>query len=392
MNVCMLSSRFYPIIGGAEQQAQRLSRRMRERGINAFVVTCRYRGLSPDESIDGIPVHRIRTIYRGMEPREKIPSLHMMAGLLGYLIRNARRIDIIHVHGAGKMAMIANAAKRLIGRPVVVKIATASTAGTGEGDLYSAETAPLGSARLFLLKASDALIATTEQIRQELLDRGAPTHRIALIPNGVDTGRLTPPTPEEKRILREKLNITGETVSLFVGRLIKRKGVDTLLRAWGDVVVEFPDAVLLVAGAGEEEETLKGAARSLGLGANVVFVGAVDPAKIGSYFKAADICIFPSRSEGMPNVLLEAMSCGVPVVASAIGGVVDVITSGENGLLVQPDDHGALAAAVKRVLAGAGTVFGEKGRKTVIEGYSLDTVTDRYIELYEALQSKRAPG
>lgn len=392
MNVCMLSSRFYPIIGGAEQQAQRLSRRMRERGINVFIVTCRYRGLSPDESIDGIPVHRIGTIYNRMEPRGKIPSLHMMAGLFCHLVQNRKRIDIIHVHGAAKMAMTANAAKRFIKKPVVVKVATASTAGTGEGDLYSAETASLGNARLSLLRMSDACIATTEQIQRELIARGVPAARIALIPNGVDTRRLMPPAPDEKRMLKEKLNITSKTVSLFVGRLIRRKGVDTLLRAWQEVILEFPDAILLVAGAGEEEENLKGTARSLRLGASVVFVGAVDPTEIDNYFKVADLCIFPSLSEGMPNVLLEAMSCGIPVVASAIGGIVDVITSGENGLLVPPDDHGALAASVKRLLAGGGAAFGAMGRKSVIERFSLDTVTDRYIELYKILISIQTSG
>ena len=75
----MLSSRFHPIIGGAEQQARRLSRHLRERGVNAFIVTCRYPGLPSDESIDGVPVHRIKTYYRRMEPKGKLPSLHMTA-------------------------------------------------------------------------------------------------------------------------------------------------------------------------------------------------------------------------------------------------------------------------------------------------------------------------
>jgi len=386
----MLSSRFYPIIGGAEQQAQRLARHLRDRNVNAFVVTCRYPGLPPDESIDGIPVHRIKTVYRRMEPKGKIASLHMMTGLFRYLVRNRRRIDIIHVHGAGKMTMTANVAKLFIDKPVVVKVATASTAGTGEGDLHGAETALLGNARISLLRMSDTFIATTEQIRRELIARGVPEERITLIPNGVDTARFTPTTPEERKILREKLGITGGTAALFVGRLIRRKGVDILLRAWKEVTRDFPRAMLLVVGSGEEEGNLRQLAQTLRLGPNVSFSGAVDPTEIENIYRVADLFILPSHGEGMPNVLLEAMSHGIPAVASAIGGVVDLITDGDNGLLVPPGGYEALAAAIKRLLGGGGRKLGEAGRKTVVERFSLDAVTDRYIELYGALTAARS--
>jgi hypothetical protein len=114
MNVCMLLKRFYPIVSGVEQQAQRLSRSLRVGGINTFVVTCRYRDLARRETIDEVPVHRIHTIYRGTEPRGTIASLHMAASIFHYLLRNRKAIDIIHVHGAGTMAMTANIIRPLI--------------------------------------------------------------------------------------------------------------------------------------------------------------------------------------------------------------------------------------------------------------------------------------
>ncbi len=385
MNVCMLMNRFYPIVSGAEQQAQRLSRSLRERGINAFVVTCRYRDLARHETIDTIPVHRIRTMYRGMEPRGRVASLHMAASLFHYLLRNREAIDIIHVHGAGTMAMTANTVKPLIKKPVVVKVATASTAGVSAGDLHGAETALFGNARLSLLKKCDTFVATTEQIKRELIDRSVPEERIVLIPNGVDTERFTPSTRDEKRILREKLGIRPGPACIFVGRLIRRKGVDVLLRAWKEVMRDIPNATLFIVGGGEEKETLQRLSESFRSGTGVSFLGHIGPAEVAEYYKISDLFVFPSRGEGMPNAILEAMSSGLPVIATAIGGIVDMITDGGNGRLVPPDDHGALAASIKEVLARGGEMLGMEGRNTVLRRFSLGTVTDLHVTLYERL-------
>lgn len=384
MNVCMLLRRFYPIVSGAEQQAQRLSRSLRARGINAFVVTCGYRDLARHETIDGVPVHRIRTIYGGTEPRGRVASLHMAASLLHYLSQNRKAIDILHVHGAGTMAMTANIARAFMKKPVVVKVATASTE-ISAGDLHGAETALLGNVRLSLLKKCDAFVATTKQIKRELLDRGIEEKRITLIPNGVDTERFTPSTRDEKRVLREKLGVREGSACLFVGRLIRRKGVDVLLRAWKEVIRDIPDATLIVAGGGEEIESLKGLAESLGISTGVSFLGHVEPAELVEYYKTADLFVFPSRGEGMPNVILEAMSSGLPVVATAIGGIVDVITNGENGFLVPPDDHEALAVSITEALTRDIEMLGMAGRRTALRSFSLGAVTDLHAVLYERL-------
>ncbi len=385
MNVCMLMNRFYPIVSGAEKQAQRLSRSLRARGINAFVVTCRYRDLARHETIDTIPVHRIHTMYRDMKPRGMIASLHMAASLFHYLLRNREAIDIIHVHGAGNMAMTANIVKPLINKPVVVKVATASTAHISAGDLHGAETALLGNVRLSLLKKCDAFIATTEQIKRELIDCGVAEERIVLIPNGVDTERFTPSTRDDKRILREKLGIRAGPACLFVGRLIRRKGIDVLLRAWKEVMRDITDATLFIVGGGEEKETLQRLSESLRISTGVSFLGHIGPAEVVEYYKISDLFAFPSRGEGMPNAILEAMSSGLPVIATAIGGIVDMITDGGNGRLVPADDHGALAASIKEVLPRGGDILGREGRRTVLERFSLGTVTDLHAALYERL-------
>jgi glycosyltransferase involved in cell wall biosynthesis len=103
------------------------------------------------------------------------------------------------------------------------------------------------------------------------------------------------------------------------------------------------------------------------------------------YYRSADLFVLPSRGEGMPNTLLEAMSCGVPVVASAIGGVVDVITNEETGFLVPPGDHVALARSIVKALSGDGAALGARGRKTVTDRFSLDAVTEGYTDLYGSL-------
>jgi glycosyltransferase involved in cell wall biosynthesis len=140
---------------------------------------------------------------------------------------------------------------------------------------------------------------------------------------------------------------------LFVGNLVAVKGVDVLLKAWSRLAaagVLGSEDRLAIVGDGPERGRLQAQAEALGLGPRVAFAGAVAFAEVPRWMAASDVLCLPSRSEGTPNVVVEALASGVPVVATRVGGVPELVRQGENGLLVPPEDAPALAEALASAL------------------------------------------
>ena len=157
---------------------------------------------------------------------------------------------------------------------------------------------------------------------------------------------------------------------LFVGRLRIRKGVEVLLEALRDLRRRFPGAVLRIAGDGEHRRALERKVEELGLGSAVIFLGTCDAVRVRTLLRGAAALVVPSTYEGMPLVVLEAMEAGVPVVASRVSGIPEVVVD-ETGWLVPPEDPEALAGALAEVLADPDEARrrGEAGRRRVEENY-----------------------
>ncbi len=166
---------------------------------------------------------------------------------------------------------------------------------------------------------------------------------------------------------------------------MRRKRVDVLIKAFADVLRKSDDVQLVILGHGELMEDMESLSDSLGIRERVYFMGFVP--NMLDYLQVTDIFVFPSDREGMPNSLLEAMACRIPVVATRIGGTTDVIRDGVNGLLVNPGDAGELARSIMTILEDSCLAAGmaEKALRTIREGYSIDTTASKYIELYKKI-------
>jgi glycosyltransferase involved in cell wall biosynthesis len=171
-------------------------------------------------------------------------------------------------------------------------------------------------------------------------------------------------------------------VILFVGRLAHQKGVDVLLEAFRSVREAEPGCRLVLVGDGPMRAQLEEYTRAAGLQDDVHFAGVVEDPAI--FTRAADLFAIPSRYEGLPNSLLEAMSCGLPSVATRVSGSEDIIRHGENGLLVEPEDAEGLAAAITALASDPvqAADMGVRARETVLQDFSIDSVARRCIELY----------
>lgn len=182
----------------------------------------------------------------------------------------------------------------------------------------------------------------------------------------------------------------GPPVVLFAGALVPRKGVHHLLRAFGTVAAEFPDALLVLAGTPANptyaRRLVTGAER--GLPGRIRVLGHVEPAVLAGWMRRARVVVLPSLSEGLGRVVIEAMAAGTPVIGSRVGGIPDLITDGVTGFLVPPGDETVLAGRLRRLLADAGAAraMGARARAFVEPRFSTRTFVEGYASLLGAAE------
>ena len=369
-------------IGGAEMQALRLAKKLIEHGVSVTIVTGQWDWGQPRrEQIQGVPVHRHFTAWGIFDVRglRRVRQYLYLLTLFLYLVRHRNEYDLIHCHSAMFGAAIAALTGRLLHKRTVVR-AMASGPWGDLKRLREGERGTILGARWMLrqLREADCFVALNRQVSAEFVDIGVPPERIVHIPNGVDADQAEPKTDYA---LRHQLTVT------FMGRLHAQKGLDVLLLAFQQVRQELPQFSwrLRLIGAGERRAQLEAMAHRLAIGGAVEFLGQVDDP--WPFLSQSDIFVLPSRSEGMSNALLEAMACGLPCIATDIGGNNEVIAHLGNGLLVQPDGCEDLASALALLATDRKLreTLGQEALRTVEEKYSLDSVANRYIALYTNL-------
>jgi glycosyltransferase involved in cell wall biosynthesis len=201
--------------------------------------------------------------------------------------------------------------------------------------------------------------------------------------NGVDLERFSPAPTKES--YREKLEIRDERVKVatYVGQLISEKGLDTLLEAATAICGRREDVLFLIAGDGIMKERLIRSTRERGLDSKIRYLG--QRSDTDDIYRASDVCICPSVwNEAFGLVLAEAMACGVPCVASRVGGIPEVVEDGKSGLLVPPGDPTALASAIEALLDDdqLRISFSRRARQRAIEKFDLQDMVNHYIYLY----------
>lgn len=356
-------------------------------GVELFVLARRMAGAGEGGFAPGVPVTRIWTpfprvhILEERSIRNLVISLCFSVGCLALLVARRRRYDLVHFHGASVPLLLCLPFLKLLGKKVVAKVAAANL-GTEAGSL-AGRYGRLGDLLARLARRVDAFVAISEEIRQGLLADGVAPGKIHRIDNFVDTETFRPSAPGEKDRLKERFGYRGQILVLYAGRLVPRKGVDHLLRAWTRVAPAHPDARLLLLGEGPLRQELEALARALGAVNTARFGGGVD--NVAEYLRAADLFVLPSLQEGMPNALLEAMATGVRCVATRIGGVVDVVGEGHSVVLVPPAHPGALAGALGLCLGGVDRceARGLAGLGVIRSRFDLAARTRAYRDLYE---------
>jgi phosphatidylinositol alpha-1,6-mannosyltransferase len=200
------------------------------------------------------------------------------------------------------------------------------------------------------------IVAVSRATADDVARLGVARSRIHVVPPAIDLGDWEPAARDRREEVANSLGVEGKRVLFTVSRLIRRKGISTMIRALPRILQAEPNAVYVVAGSGEEEGALRRLAVDLGLEDRVMFTGPVTEEVKKALYGICEVFVLPCRSlpdgdvEGFGIVFLEAAASGKPAVAGRSGGVVDAVADEETGLLVPPDSPDALAAAVVRVL------------------------------------------
>ncbi|MBW3539216.1 MAG: glycosyltransferase, partial [Planctomycetes bacterium] len=229
----------------------------------------------------------------------------------------------------------------------------------------------------------DRWVAVSRSVARFSIEAGGlPSERVVVIPNGIDFGRFSTAPPAD---LSEFGLRSGERAILFAGRLDHQKGIPDLLEACDQVLSDTADTHLLIAGAGPLETLVGERIRESPSGTRMHLIGRRDD--LPRLLRAAAVFVLPSRWEGLPNVVLEAMSAGCPVVATAVEGSSEVIDDGRTGLLTPVAHPQSLAAAIQRILAepNLADALGHEAQAIAMKWLTWHDVALRYEQLYGEL-------
>jgi glycosyltransferase involved in cell wall biosynthesis len=293
------------------------------------------------------------------------------------LIRK-EKIDAVHAHWIIPQGFAASIAL-MITRKSLPLICTSHG-----GDLYGLQGIIFEQIKRWIIKRSQHLTVVSHAMKDTVVDMGIPEHKVAVISMGVDLKEKFVPTSH---------NIRASKMLLFVGRLVEKKGLNILIDAMPRILARFPDVQLTVAGSGPLEANLRKQCRSLGLTDQVAFLGSQPQSKLPGLYQQAAMAVFPfirakdGDQEGLGLVVIEAMGCGCPVIASDLPAVRDTVKHGKTGWSVTPGDSIVLADRIITALENPDQLrnMADPARNRVVELFDWQIVAKNYTRCINAV-------
>lgn len=328
------------------------------------------------EQRNGVEVHHPRYVLLPKVGMSMAPYAMALGALptLRRLQRQGFDFDLIDAHYYYPDGVAASLLSKWLGKPFVV------TARGSDLNLISQYAIP----RKLILQAADqaaASIGVCQALMTKLADLGGNQSKLNVLRNGVDLQRFV---PEDRCEARQRLGLAPEgRYLLTVGHLVELKGQHIAIEA----LAQLPGVTLLIAGAGIEQGALKALAQRLGVADRVHWAGVVPQSELKWWYSAADALALCSSREGWPNVLLEAMACGTPVLSTNVSGTPDMVNTPAAGVLLDRRDAAALAAAWQQLLARQPT---REATRAHAETFSWDATTQGQLQLFRRVVDAHA--
>lgn len=358
VRILMLSDYLPPHIGGGvEQVVDQLSTHLTRRGHRVRVLTLRTRPAPLRESREGVDIERV--------PATDLTGLIGMQAAWSWGIYRATwkairdfKPDVVHAHNlffrtteSAGMPYIRSGSRLVI----TIHLGRIAAGGVGLRSMTELYERTIGR---WIISRSDRLIAVSSAVAEHARSLGARPDRIDVIPNGVDLDLFKP--AERPR--------SGPPRILFVGRLVSNKGPELLVRAAPAVLEKHPDAEFVICGDGPMRQSLELEANRLNVARAFRFPGVIR--NVPEVMRDSTVLVRPSTLEGMPLTVLEAMGCGLPVIATRVGGTPELVKHGANGFLFEPGDVDGLIGHLLALLGNPrmASEFGAAGRRAVESG------------------------
>ena len=380
----MVTGVYHPEVSGGANQCRLLVTHLKKKIDFRVLATTRNPNLSSRSHIDGIDVYRVL-----IEKSSLWYFLKASLKFTTFFLSRRKDFTIVHLHGFSLKSVFLTLLSKIFDKKVIIKMTS-----IGHDDPISIRQR--GYLLNYFFSRADAFVGMTVLFEELYRHSRLPANRLKQVSNGVDTSRFFPVMVGEKATLRDQLGLPGKMkLILFVGHFSREKCPDILLTAWKRCVAEtFPETGIIFVGSTNPDhyevdakliKNIEELAKPY-INERIFFIDRTQ--NIEKYYQNADIFVLPSLREGQPNALLEAMSSGLPVIVSRLEGVTDwVVTDGKNGLLVEPGIWDDLGRAIKKILDDgilAGSL-GRAARETIEERFSMNTVAEQYLELYEEL-------
>lgn len=376
LNLLMINYEFPPIGGGGANANRYLLKEFsKNKKLKIDLVTSSETANYYTEIFsDNITIHRLNVGKKRLHywtEMEIVRFLYRSSGYVNSLIKE-KRYHLSHSFFAFPSGYISYRHRKEV--PYIVSLRGSDVPGFNKR--FSLQYLFLAPLFKRIWNGAEAVIANSRELKALALNT-APELSVGVIYNGIDTDEFAP---------LDRSNRSGLTV-LCVARLIQRKGIDHLIRAFPAVVKAAPNARLVIAGEGNMEAELKGLASELGIADRIVFRGYVRHDDLPELYRDADVFVLPSLWEGMSNTLLEAISAGLPVVVTDTGGTAELIR--DNGMVVPKEDSEAISEAVIRLLGDNGLRdgMGSRSREIALE-FSWQKVAEQYMVYYEKCARK----
>jgi glycosyltransferase involved in cell wall biosynthesis len=381
MRVLLLNYEFPPIGGGAGFATANIARALVELGIDAEVLTSRINGEEDGALLDGVPVHRAKSWRIDVHDcglRGAYTYL-LTAAFKRWKLHARRHYDIEHYFFSmptGLLTLLPDVKKAT---PYIVSLRGSDVPGYDPLNtkverihgLMKPITRRIWRRASRVVALSDALADTANRTDPEL--------DIDVIPNGIDTDQFSPSDQSERRR-------SGARVRLItVARLLERKGIQTILEACSHPTL-LP-VELQIVGTGPYEATLRQMVKDLGLADRVTFLGFVPNDALPAYYRRSDIFVLPSETESFGLVFAEAMSCGLPIAASNVGGIPETVRDGIDGLLCPPGDSKSLRKNIQRLISNIDErrEMSSSQRQRILRHYPWEHIAARYADVYRSV-------
>jgi glycosyltransferase involved in cell wall biosynthesis len=379
--LCIVTHTFLPHVGGIEKVVNEQSKRLLLRNFDPMVVTNRI-GTPKKYYVDGVPVECYESLNIGF--RLGIPYSIPTLPSLPIFVKAVASSKIIHAHGHPYLtSLIASKLAKQYNKPLVL---TQHNTFIEYNNIFDQvellNDLSIGKQNLTL---ADRIIAVSQATKEYMLRLGVKPKKVEVVYNGVDLTKFRPIIGKREE-MRKKIGVSQDAiVVLTVRRLVYKNGIDTLMDCANSVIRKNRKIVFLVVGDGPDLNSVRLEIKRLGIESNFRLVGFVSDQDLPSYYNSADLFVLPSKSgEGLPLVVLESMASGLPVIATNVGGIKEILID-DYGQLVPPNRPDLLATSVLDFVEINDAPGKKELRARVEEKFNWETNVERLVEIYEEL-------